>query len=391
MRKEKPRPLRVLELARVLAGPWLCQILADLGADVIKVEHPEGDETRSWGPPFVSLRGEKTAAYFCSCNRGKRSFIADFNHPQDLDAVRELALRTDVVVENFKTGALKKRGLDAKTLRRKNPALVYCSLTGFGQTGPRAAQPGYDFIAQGMSGVMDLTGEENGAPQKMGVAFADIFSGMYGALAVQAALAERAQTGKGASIDISLLDCMVGVLANQAQNFFAGSPPARLGNRHPNIAPYQAFAAKDGELIIACGNDGQFKKLCAALEIAERKEFASNALRLRRRRALAKAIEEKTRQKPRRHWLAKLAAAGVPAGPVNTVAEAFAEKQVRARKMRVAVGGTEGLRFPPLFDGAAKSARLPPPKKGEHNGEILAELARSRRAEKGRKKTAAVV
>ena len=369
-------PMRVLELARVLAGPWLCQMLADLGADVVKVEHPDGDETRAWGPPFVDLRGERTAAYFCSCNRGKRSFAADFNNAEDLQAVRRLALRADVVVENFKVGALKKFGLDAKTLRRKKPSLVYCSLTGFGQTGPRASLPGYDFIVQGLSGVMDITGEEDGTPQKMGVAFADIFSGVYGASAVLAALAQSRQTGRGAHIDISLLDCMVGVLANQAQNYFAGSPPKRLGNRHPNIAPYQTVAAKDAPMIINCGNDKQFANLCAALKIKQDKKFASNAARVRNRRALIKEMEARTMLKPRAHWLKLFAAAGVPAAPVNSVAEAFADRQVRHRKMRVEKGGVSGLRYPPLFDGKAKIHALPPPKKGEHTAEILASLSR---------------
>ena len=377
MLAKPPPPMKVLELARVLAGPWLCQTLADLGADVIKVEHPDGDETRKWGPPFVQMRGEKTAAYFCSCNRGKRSFVADFNNPADIKAVQQLALRADVVVENFKVGALKKFGLDATTLRQQKPALVYCSLTGFGQTGPCAHLPGYDFIVQGISGVMDITGEEDGGAQKMGVAFADIFAGLYGASAVLAALAQSRQSGKGAHIDISLLDCMVGVLANQAQNAFAGARPRRLGNRHPNIAPYQTIAAKDAPMIIACGNDGQFAKLCAALAIKTDSRFADNAARLRHRREMITIIESRTKQKPRNHWLELFAAAGVPAAPVNSVEEAFADKQVRHRKMRIRKGGVSALRYPPLFDGIAKTHPLPPPRKGEHTVQIRKELQKT--------------
>ncbi len=361
-----------------MAGPWLCQMLADMGADVIKVEHPLGDETRYWGPPFVDVRGEKTAAYFCACNRGKRSITADFNNAADVKAVRQLALHSDVVVENFKVGALKKFGLDAASLRRKKPQLVYCSLTGFGQTGPYSRLPGYDFIVQGISGVMDITGEEDGGAQKMGVAFADIFAGVYGASAVLSALHQSRETGKGAHIDISLLDCMVGVLANQAQNAFAGLHPRRLGNRHPNIAPYQTINAKDAPMIIACGNDGQFGRLCAVLDIKADARFADNAARLRHRREMTDIIEARTMTKPRRHWLKLFAAAAVPAAPVNTINEAFADKQVRHRKMHIKKDGIGALRFPPLFDGMAKTHPLPPPRKGEHTAEILAEVAKTK-------------
>ena len=370
-------PIRVLELARVLAGPWLCQMLADMGADVIKVEHPLGDETRYWGPPFADNQGEKTAAYFCSCNRGKRSIVADFDNADDIEAVRKLALQADVVVENFKVGGLKKFGLDAKTLRKQKPALVYCSLSGFGQTGPYSSLPGYDFIVQGISGVMDITGEEDGSAQKIGVAFADIFAGVYGASAVLMALHERQHTGKGAHIDISLLDCMVGVLANQAQNAFAGLHPRRMGNRHPNIAPYQTINTKDAPMIIACGNDGQFGRLCEVLDIKADKRFADNAARLHHRREMTEVIEKRTMTKPRRYWLKLLATAAVPAAPVNSINEALADKQVRHRRMHLQKDGIDGLRLPPLFDGVARTHPLPPPKKGQHTAQILADITKA--------------
>ena len=295
--------LRVLELARVLAGPWMGQLLADLGADVIKVESPQGDETRSWGPPFIEQDGDKTAAYFYSCNRGKRSIIADFREPKGRETVRQLAAKSDVLIENFKVGGLKKYGLDAATLGAAYPGLIYCSVSGFGQDGPLASLAGYDFIIQGMSGIMDLTGESNGRPQKIGVAFADIFTALYGVIAVQAALTTRNKTGKGCHIDISLLDSMTGVLANQALNHFAGKTPSRLGNAHPNIAPYQVFAASDGEFIIACGNNAQFAALCNVLaleNLPHDARFCSNAARVKNRAAMSELIEQENRPpKPR--------------------------------------------------------------------------------------------
>ena len=258
--------VRVVELARILAGPWIGQTLADLGAEVIKVESPEGDDTRTWGPPYIETEGERAAAYYHACNRGKRSVVADFTTPEGQKLVRRLAETSDVLIENFKVGGLAKYGLDYAALNAVNPRLIYCSVTGFGQTGPYAQRAGYDFMIQGMAGIMDLTGDPQGEPQKMGVAFADIFTGVYGVVAIQAALLQRARTGLGQHIDMALLDCMSGVLANQAMNYLAsGVAPTRLGNSHPNIAPYQTFAVADGHIIIAVGNDQQFLRLCGVL------------------------------------------------------------------------------------------------------------------------------
>lgn len=261
--------LYVIELARILAGPWIGQTLADLGADVIKVESPGGDDTRRWGPPFLDVEGEKVAAYFHSCNRGKRSIIADFKSEKDLETVFALISQADVVIENFKVGGLEKYGLDYASLSMRHPRLIYCSVTGFGQTGPYAPRAGYDFVIQAMSGMMDLTGDPDGTPQKIGVALADIITGLYGTIAIQAALARRAETGRGQHIDMSLLDCMTGVLANQAMNYLAtGISPTRLGNVHANIAPYQTFAVCDGHIAVAVGNDNQFNRLCDVLDCA---------------------------------------------------------------------------------------------------------------------------
>lgn len=292
--------LKVIELARILAGPWIGQTLADLGADVIKVESPQGDDTRTWGPPFIDDGVEKAAAYFHACNRGKRSVTADFTRAEDIKTLRDLIASADVVIENFKVGGLAKYGLDYDSLKELNPKLVYCSVTGFGQDGPYAQRAGYDFMIQGMSGIMDLTGEPDGAPQKIGVAFADIFTGLYGVIAIQAALAQRLQTGRGQFIDMALFDCMSAVLANQAMNYAAsGIVPKRMGNNHPNIAPYQTFAVADGHIIIACGNDGQFVRLCGVLglsELAVTPEFSTNAARVAHRDQLTTVMEDKTRQ-----------------------------------------------------------------------------------------------
>ena len=369
--------LRVLELARVLAGPWMGQLLADLGADVIKVESPQGDETRSWGPPFIEQDGDKTAAYFYSCNRGKRSIVADFREPKGQEIVKQLAAKSDVLIENFKVGGLKKYGMDAATLRAAYPSLIYCSVSGFGQDGPLASLAGYDFIIQGMSGIMDLTGEINGRPQKIGVAFADIFTALYGVIAVQAALTTRNKTGEGCHIDMSLLDSMTGVLANQALNHFAGSAPTRLGNVHPNIAPYQVFAAADGEFIIACGNNTQFAALCKVLEIenlADDARFCSNSARVKNRAAMSELLEQKTIRQNRNTLIENCRLAGVPAGPINTVAEAFTDPQITARRMQLEIGGQPALRTPILMDGNYFAPERPPPKLGEHTDEILREL-----------------
>ncbi|MBT5724796.1 MAG: CoA transferase, partial [Gammaproteobacteria bacterium] len=261
--------IRVLELARILAGPWAGQTLADLGADVIKVESPTGDDTRQWGPPYIDRgNGQSEAAYFHACNRGKRSVVVDFTTPSGQQKIEELAKEADVVLENFKVGGLEKYGLDYDSLSRQNPRLIYCSITGFGQTGPYAHRPGYDFIIQGMSGLMDLTGDPAGEPQKVGVAFADVFTGLYAVIGIQAALLDRARTGKGQQLDIALLDCMVGVLANQGLNYLAsGESPRRLGNVHPNVAPYEVLPTSDGWFILAVGNDAQFARLCTVLRL----------------------------------------------------------------------------------------------------------------------------
>ncbi len=379
--------LRVIELARILAGPWTGQILADLGADVIKVESPDGDDTRKWGPPFVRGRnGEPLdAAYFHCCNRGKRSIIADFATEDGRRIVQRLAERSDVLIENFKVGGLAKYGLEYAELAKRNPRLIYCSVTGFGQTGPYACRAGYDFIIQGMSGIMDLTGEPQGEPQKMGVAFVDIFTGTYGAIAVLAALAQRAQTGVGQRIDMSLLDSMVGVLANQGLNYLvSGATPRRLGNSHPNIVPYQVFQVRDGHVIIAVGNDAQFERLCAYLDLpalAGDPCFATNAARVQHRQQLIPALTERLARLTRTEVLQAMEERGVPAGPINTVADVFSDPQVLHRAMRVPLqapwaqdGTIPAIRTPIQFSGAQLAVGRPSPRLGEHGSEIRAEL-----------------
>ncbi|ETD89763.1 CaiB/BaiF CoA transferase family protein [Rhodobacter capsulatus] len=350
--------LKVVELARILAGPWIGQVLADLGAEVVKVEAPEGDDTRRWGPPFIErLRSDGTfetvAAYFHAANRGKTSVTCDFSNIDDLARLKRLIAEADVVIENFKLGGLKKFGLDYESLAAENPGLVYVSVTGFGQTGPRAAQPGYDFLVQGLCGIMDLTGPKDGEPQKVGVAWIDIFTGLYGVIGVQAALAERARSGRGQQVDMSLLDCGVGVLANQAMNhLLGGMVPHRLGNAHPNIVPYQVFPAADGHFIIACGNDRQFQALCKMLGLsaeAAHPDYATNAGRVAHRDALCARIAEVTAARPKADLIAAMAAAGVPGGPINDVSEALAEPQIAARGMKIAPEGLPGLRTPIVF------------------------------------------
>ncbi|WVT77164.1 CaiB/BaiF CoA-transferase family protein (plasmid) [Sinorhizobium chiapasense] len=379
--------IRVLELARILAGPWIGQTLADLGADVIKVESPAGDDTRTWGPPFVAGEdGEKLdAAYFHACNRGKRSVVLDFTTEEGQEAVRRLAAQSDVLLENFKVGGLTKYGLDYESLRKINPRLIYCSVTGFGQDGPYAHRAGYDYIVQGMSGIMDLTGEPDREPQKIGVAFADIFTGLYGVIAVQAALTQRERTGEGQQIDMALLDCMTGVLANQALNFLvSGKAPRRLGNAHPNIAPYQVFPTSDGHLIVAVGNDRQFVKFCALLgrpELATDERYLTNALRVQNRDTLTPELAAETAKIERDTLLKMLEDAGVPGGPINTVADVFADPQIAHRQMRVdtphsgaAAGTSPGVRTPIRFSGAELALERGVPRLGEHTDEVLAEI-----------------
>ncbi len=348
--------LRVLELARVLAGPWIGQTLADLGADVIKVESPGGDETRGWGPPFAD---DGAAAYFHACNRGKRGVVLDFRDPADLARARALAAGADVVVENFKVGGLARFGLDHASVAAGNPRVVYASVTGFGQDGPLAARAGYDFIVQAMGGIMDLTGEPDGPPQKPGVAYADLFTGLYGTVAVLAALALRERTGRGQWIDLGLFDVQLAVLANQAANqLIGGVTPRRMGNTHPNIVPYQVFEAADGPLVIACGNDGQFARLCEALglELHRDPRFATNRDRLAHRAALVGALEARVATMPRAEVLAAMQRGGVPAGPINTVAEAFAEPQAVARGAVQEIAGSRSPRSPMRFSDAALAA-----------------------------------
>ncbi len=352
----KPSPLaglKVVELARILAGPWAGQVLADLGADVVKIESPAGDDTRSWGPPFIdNPDGTRDAAYFHAANRGKRSVVADFTTPEGQALVRDLIADADVVIENFKVGGLAKYGLDYASLAAVNPRLVYCSITGFGQDGPYAPRAGYDFIVQGMSGIMDLTGEPNGAPQKIGVAFADIMTGLYSVIAIQAALAMRERTGKGQQIDMALLDTMTGVLANQAMNWFAsGVSPTRVGNAHMNVCPYAVFPTSDGWFILAVGNDGQFRRFCDAMALPEMRDdprFATNAGRLAFKDLLFAGIEAATSLVPKLALLARLEAVGVPAGPINTVAQAFDDPQVIARGMRIDAERPDGSTVPGL-------------------------------------------
>jgi crotonobetainyl-CoA:carnitine CoA-transferase CaiB-like acyl-CoA transferase len=371
--------LKVIELARILAGPWAGQTLADLGADVIKVESPEGDDTRTWGPPFIEDGGEKSAAYFHACNRGKRSIVADFRTPEGVELVRALIRDADVVIENFKVGGLAKYGLDYESLKAINPRLVYCSITGFGQTGPYRERAGYDFLIQGMAGIMDLTGDPAGEPQKIGVAFSDIFTGLYSVIAIQAALAQRTRTGLGQHIDMALLDTSVGVLANQAMNFLAtGTPPRRLGNAHPNIAPYQTFAVADGHLILAVGNDGQFSRFATVIgrpELATDARFLTNSSRVANRVALTELIAGELANWQRDALLAKLEVAHVPAGPINTLEDVFADPQVLARGMQLDLDGVPGVRTPITMSGAELSIDKRSPRLGEHGDEIRAEIA----------------
>ena len=365
--------LKVVELARILAGPWIGQTLADLGAEVIKVEAPEGDDTRRWGPPFITRpdgRGseETVAAYFHAANRGKTSITCDFGDPAQLEKLKGLIAEADVVLENFKVGGLAKFGLDYDSLKDANPGLVYASVTGFGQDGPRAKQPGYDFLIQGMCGIMDLTGDPDGEPQKIGVAWIDIFTGLYGVIGVQAALAERARSGKGQHVDLSLLDAGVGVLANQAMNFLLGGQvPHRLGNAHPSIVPYQVFPAADGHFIVACGNDRQFRALCGilGLALADDPDFATNAARVGNRDRLAELISDKTRLRPKAELIAAMEAGGVPGGPINTVEEALADRQIVARGMQIAPEGLAGLRTPVQFSRSDLAVDKAPPALGD--------------------------
>ena len=362
--------LRVVELARILAGPWCGQLLADLGAEVIKIERPgEGDDTRHWGPPFLDgPDGENLdAAYFHACNRGKTSRAIDIATPKGQAEARALIAEADVVIENYKVGGLVKYGLDPAALRAADPRLVVCSITGFGQDGPYAHRAGYDFIIQAMGGIMSLTGEPEGTPQKAGVAYADIFTGVYSAVAILAALRRRDVTGEGAHIDMALLDTQVGVLANQALNWMANPAkvPHRMGNGHANLVPYQAFETKDGALIVAVGNDSQFRKLCRVLglDLAGDPRFATNPSRVTNRAMLVPLLDAAIRTWAKADLYEALEAAGVPAGPINAMDEVFADPQVRARGMRIEREGVPGLASPIVIDGERMVSDRPSPKR----------------------------
>ena len=383
--------IRVLDLTRVLAGPWCAQNLADLGADVIKIERPgAGDDTRHWGPPYLrDADGHDTteAAYYLAANRGKRSVTVDIASAQGQDIIRALARQSDVVLENYKVGQLKKYGLDYESLKKEKPDIVYCSITGFGQDGPYAQRAGYDFIIQGMGGFMSITGERDdlpgGGPQKAGVAISDLMTGMYSTIAVMAALAHRDRTGEGQYIDMALLDVQVAMLANMNTNYLAsGQAPKRWGNAHPNIVPYQTFATSDGHIIVAVGNDGQFRKFVEAggrPELALDERFATNPMRVRHRDTLVPLLAEMVKTKTKQQWIDALEAAGVPCGPINNLDEVFENPQVQARRMRVDLphptGATVKLVGSPMKMSATPPAYdMPPPLLGQHTEEVLGEL-----------------
>lgn len=380
--------LRVLDLSRVLAGPWSGQILADLGAEVIKVERPgSGDDTRAWGPPFLKdANGENTseAAYYLSANRNKRSVTIDFTQAEGQKLVRELAAKSDVVIENFKVGGLAVYGLDYESLRQINPNLIYCSITGFGQTGPYAKRAGYDFMIQGLGGLMSLTGrpegEDGAGPVKVGVALTDILTGLYSTVAILAALAHRDQHGGGQHVDMALLDVQVACLANQAMNYLTtGTPPRRLGNAHPNIVPYQDFPTADGDFILTVGNDGQFRKFAEVAgqpQWADDPRFATNKLRVANRAELIPLIRQATVFKTTAEWVSQLEQAGVPCGPINDLAQMFADPQVQARGLAIDIPHSLGGAVPQVASPIRLSEtpveyRNAPPLLGEHTEQVL--------------------
>jgi len=380
--------VRVLDLTRVLAGPWCTQLLADLGAEVIKVERPEGgDDTRSWGPPFLKDRdGHDTtdAAYFLAANRGKKSITLDISSASGQQAIRRLVAQCDIVVENFRVGQLARYGMDFESLRAIRPDLIYCSITGFGQTGPWAQRAGYDFIVQGLAGFMSVTGERDdvpgGGPQKAGIAISDLFTGIYACVAILAALHHRQRTGEGQHLDLSLMDTMVSTMANMNTNFLtSGIAPGRSGNAHVSIVPYQTFACADGHVILAVGNDGQFRKFCAVAgrpELAEDQRFATNPQRVRNRLDLVPVLEELMRTRTREQWIDVLEAAGVPCGPINRLDEVFENPQVMARGLLMrlphyAAGEVELVANPIRMSRTPPRYELAPPRLGEHNEEIL--------------------
>jgi len=380
------RPLegiKVLDLSRVLAGPWCTQLLADLGAEVIKVERPgSGDDTRHWGPPWHGEGNKRVAAYFLSCNRGKKSAAIDFAQPDGAALVRQLAGQADVIVENFKVGGLEKFGLDAGALRAAYPRLVYASITGFGQDGPYADRAGYDYIIQGMGGLMSITGlpdgEPGGGPMRVGVAVVDLFTGLYTAVAVLSALFHREKTGEGAHIDMALFDTQLAMLANQASNaLISGQDPPRQGNTHPNIVPYQPFDAADQPIIIAIGNNRQFARLaeiCGHPEWPGDERFESNAARVANRTEMVRLVSECIAGKPASEWLEQLELAGIPAGPINRVSQALGDVQAQHRQMVRTIAGTPLVGSPVRLDGTRADSDLPPPALGEHTDELLQSL-----------------
>ncbi|NUQ17226.1 MAG: CoA transferase [Sphingomonas sp.] len=375
--------IKVLDLSRVLAGPWCTQLLADLGAEVIKIERPgHGDDTRYWGPPWHGEGDRRVAAYFLSCNRGKKSAAIDFSRPEGAALVRKLASDADVVIENFKVGGLQKFGLDAASLRTANPRLVYASITGFGHDGPYADRAGYDYIIQGMGGLMSITGLPDGVPgggpMRVGVAVADLFTGLYTCVAILSALYAREKSGEGATIDMALFDTQLAMLANQASNaLLSGKDPPRQGNTHPNIVPYQPFDASDQPIIIAVGNERQFKRLaeiCGHPEWVGDPRFASNEARVANRDEMVRLVSDAIAQRPAAEWLEALEKAGIPAGPINRISQALTDVQAEHRQMVRTIAGIPLVGSPVRLDGARADSDLPPPALGEHTAEVLAGL-----------------
>jgi crotonobetainyl-CoA:carnitine CoA-transferase CaiB-like acyl-CoA transferase len=366
--------LRVIELARILAGPWAGQTLADLGAEVIKIESKTGDDTRTWGPPFINTGEETNAAYYHSCNRGKQSVSLDFKDKNDLLKLKNLIATADILIENFKVGGLDKYGLGYKTLLNNHPSLIYCSITGFGQTGPYAKRAGYDFLMQGMSGLMSITGEPDSQPQKVGVAVTDIFTGLYAVVAIQAALRSRDTTGLGQHIDLSLLDVATATTANQAMNYLAtGTPPNRRGNNHPNIVPYCAVSTRDGYIILAVGNDEQFKNFNKIFNVEWYKndKFKTNPTRLENRDELLNLIEEKTINFSSNDLLIECEKYGVPAGPINTLEDVFNDPQILHRGMKIDLDGVPSVKNPIIFSDMEMSYDSPSPNLGDSNKKFL--------------------
>lgn len=375
--------IRVLDLSRILAGPWATQMLGDFGAEIIKIERPgEGDDTRRWGPPFMA-GPDGPSAYFLTANRNKKSVCIDFTGPEGQGLIRDLAAKSDVLVENYKVGGLAKYGLDYESLKAVNSRLIYCSITGFGQDGPYAQRLGYDFLIQGMSGLMSVTGPAAGGPHKAGVALADIITGLYAGNAILAALHQRQRTGEGQQIDVALLDCMVAAMANQALNHLvSGRDPARLGNAHPSIVPYDTFPTADGHINLAVGNDRQFQRLCAVLDLPDLaldERFATNQARVRHRETLTALLADRLTTAPGRYWLDRLATADVPAGPINSLGETFADPQVGHRSLALMQphpiwGTVPGVACPVKFGNAPAAASSPPPALGADTGTVLASL-----------------